>query len=698
MKLRNTIQFKLLLPIVLLLLVAAACIGAVSLYVFDTNNRQSELGAQALQASHHAHNANQVVGKIDTLVQETLDMVSIKSEAHLRTRFESFAAELNVTLNALRATSQEPEILEQISSLESETNIWIKNVRLLLGLDKSNQIPTRFAFSKQTQKIASKSLEISMLTEDVVQNHSENSRNEFKNGLLMVAALTLGLLATITIYLFSRIKSIGVSMTNLASSMTEIVDGNLDLAVQGQDRKDEVGQMARNLSKFASDLSELDHVKKEKFLLSHDVLTGLANRRLFTERLEQELMDHANRGNLIVALIDLDNFKFINDTMGHDAGDALLVELSNRFQKIADRCNGLVARFGGDEFAMIARTGTSYQNAEELGEFLLSKIAIRFQFNSNLIQPGCSIGFANVEDLETPVISDALKAADVALYEAKASGKARFQVYDESIKALHIRQQNLAENLKSAIRGGEINASYQPKICLNTGAMVGVEALARWQMNGEWIEPEEFVTIAERTGLIRSMDMQVLKSAAEFSVEVYGKTGERLAISSNMSAQHFLSEDIVSNVQKILKQTGLPPSYYTLEITENSAVENWDAVVSTLAKLRMLGIKISIDDFGTGYSSLSYLQRFKFDEIKIDKEFVNRVDENDDSLFLFSSIINMAKGLGSKIVVEGIETSQQGIFAKQAGGHIGQGFLFGKPLSRTDALAYVERIELSAVA
>jgi len=439
MKLRNSIKYRLLEPIILLVIIATISIGTVAFYAYEANIKQNEIGARAVKSSNHAQTANQIVGKLDKLVQETLDMVMIKSKTEIFINYDILQRQLTRTIEKLETSKNNEMIQDKIFAFEKEAQAWLKNARILLGIDPSTKIPTRFAFTTQTKIITAKASKISTAAENIVNNHSSNSHDEFQSELVLVSALTIGILSLITMLLLARTKSFGTSMSSLSDSMAKIVEGKFNLTVKNQDRQDEVGKMARHLSKFAKDLSQLDVVKKEKFLLSHDTLTGLANRSLFSERLEKDLKsDHS--GELIIALIDLDNFKLINDNMGHDAGDALLTEVAARLNVVINKNNGLVARFGGDEFAIIAYQNDSFRTPEELGEIIMSEMAIKFQYNSNVISPSCSIGFITTKTVDSKEIPTVLKAADVTLYEAKAAGKSCFQVYNNKIKALHERQ------------------------------------------------------------------------------------------------------------------------------------------------------------------------------------------------------------------------------------------------------------------
>ena len=392
---------------------------------------------------------------------------------------------------------------------------------------------------------------------------------------------------------------------------------------------------------------------------------------------------------MIVGAIDLDDFKTVNDTLGHAAGDALLTEVANRLARVIEQAGGLVARLGGDEFAFIVRLGGCFTSAAAVGEAIQTALADAFSYEQNILQPNCSIGIAKAGDIGTATSNEVLKAADASLYAAKAAGKNTVRYFNDDIRASLWRRTLIARRLPDAVRNDGIRAALQPKVCIRTGTFQGFEALARWRLDDEEIPPLEFTRIAEEIGMIRGVDMAVLRSAAAFSIEQEAQTGREVPFSTNISALNFRSSGLAEAVLDILWQTKLPPERLTLEVTESTAVENWQAVQKVASILRNSGVRISLDDFGTGYSSLSYLRRFGFEEIKIDRDFITDIVDDEETRFLFESIVDMAIGLGKKIVVEGIETQEQARIVSDKASVMGQGYLYSKPLELEQAAAYL---------
>lgn len=428
--------------------------------------------------------------------------------------------------------------------------------------------------------------------------------------------------------------------------------------------------------------------EKEKFLLSHDTLTGLPNRKLFNDYLAKAMSGGMN-ANLNAALIDLDEFKAVNDTMGHAAGDALLVEVASRLEDALRHLDGIVARLGGDEFALVWMTVGCSSEAEFVAKDILKVMAAPLEFEQWEIRPKCSIGIATWGNTGSGDPSDFLKCADAALYVAKGRGKNTYQLYDQAIDASIHRKNDMASQLPHSIDEGELRIVMQPKVLLRDGSFKGFETLSRWRFNGEEISPEEFVKVAESTGSVQSLDLQILREAALFSTQMERETAVEVPFSVNLSAKSFCSGTLLEGIQDVLFETGLPPARLTLEITETAAIENWKLVQTVLSSLREFGVRTSLDDFGTGYSSLVYLLRMKFDEIKIDREFVRDIEPENENHKLLRHLSEMAESLGIDLVIEGIETAQQVELIRGNPRHVGQGFYFSKPLEMDEAKEFI---------
>lgn len=429
-----------------------------------------------------------------------------------------------------------------------------------------------------------------------------------------------------------------------------------------------------------------DQKKFEKELTHqafHDALTGLPNRALFLDRLEQRL-HVAQREKLFVAVmfLDLDNFKNINDSLGHDAGDQLLIQVAERVRRIL-RPGDTFARLGGDEFTVLLEGVGSIDEATVTAQRMIEALEMPFSILDRQVFATASLGIA----ISTGRGEDAnclLRDADTAMYQAKNNGKSSYVVFDRSMNAAAIERLELEADLRMAIDKNEFVLHYQPIVDIVTSDLREVEALVRWQHPTRGlIPPLKFIPIAEETGLILALGNWVMEQACGQLAE--WKTSfpayENLVLSVNVSSLQFQQPGFVGRVAQILENAGLKGSSLKIEITESLMLTNLDASKRVMEDLRALGIAIAIDDFGTGYSSMSYLSRLPIDTLKIDRAFVEMVGKEGPSDGIVRAIISMARSLGMSVTSEGIETATQLEALEQFGCDLGQGFLFAKPMS-----------------
>jgi diguanylate cyclase (GGDEF)-like protein len=430
---------------------------------------------------------------------------------------------------------------------------------------------------------------------------------------------------------------------------------------------------------------------KERFLLSHDTLTGLPNRKVFNEHLGKTFNTHECT-SMTAMIVDLDDFKIVNDSMGHAAGDALLVKVAQRLTGATQEVDAMVARLGGDEFAVFWASEIEDQKASAVAERILESVVKTVEFESWKFKPKCSIGVAVMKRRELTSPSDLLKSADAALYVAKGKGKNTYQIYDHAIDATVRRRNEIAAVLPDSIRDGDIRVVFQPQVCLHDGVFHGFEALARWRYDGQDIPPDEFIEIAEGAGVIEFLDLYVLEHAMRHSRWLEAQTGMPVPISVNLSVKSCQSPRLVEEIQDMLWSAGFPAEQLTLEVTETSLIEHLSVVQSTLRVLRALGVRTSLDDFGTGYSSLSHFTQMEFDEVKIDREFVRDIAEGNDNHTLMTHLSDMFSALDIDLVIEGIETQTQIELVRGKGHRVGQGYFFSKPLSQEETVQYLTRM------
>ncbi len=411
----------------------------------------------------------------------------------------------------------------------------------------------------------------------------------------------------------------------------------------------------------------------------HDPLTGLPNRVLFLDRLTNALSRDA--AEVAVVLLDIDNFKLVNDSLGHGAGDELLMQIAPRLQK-ALRPADTIARFGGDEFAVLLERINDERAAAILAERIVAAFEAPFELNAGEHFAKASVGIAIAGDSgRTPAAL--IRDADAALYEAKGRGRARFEVFDRAMRARTVRRLSVENDLRRALEREELRVEYQPVVSVRDGSIASAEALVRWQHPERGlIAPADFIPVAEESGMIEPIGRWVLQRAcAQAAIWQESRPDSRpLGISVNLSVRQFMQRDFETTVASVLEATGIEPSSLCLEITESVLMREPEAVSETLRRLARLGARFVLDDFGTGYSSLAYLGGLPIDGLKVDRSFVRSLGRNERTTAITTAIVRMAQALSIEVIAEGVEDERQLDALRDLGCELAQGFYFHRPL------------------
>jgi diguanylate cyclase (GGDEF)-like protein/PAS domain S-box-containing protein len=416
-----------------------------------------------------------------------------------------------------------------------------------------------------------------------------------------------------------------------------------------------------------------------QYLATHDELTGLPNRTLFGELLEHAI-ETAKRYDRRcgVLFIDLDRFKIVNDSLGHEAGDLLLQEVATRLRQCV-RKSGVVARLGGDEFVVLLEELPHVDAAAEVARRILGSMHGPFTIMGHECRVTVSIGIATYP-IDAHDATALMKHADMAMYLAKEEGKNNFQFYSADMSPMSVEHLELEVRLANALQRNEFSLQYQPRVDIASGAVVGAEALLRW-WNADLgtVSPAHFIPLAEDTGLIVAIGKWVIRTACEQNVAWQKRGLPTMIMSVNLSPRQFKDAALLGDISDILAETGMSPELLELEITETMIMHHVDIAAEKAAAIKTLGVKLAIDDFGTGYSSLSQLKRFPIDTLKIDRAFVRDIPQSEDDTAITKAVVSLGKALGVRIVAEGVETAAQYHFLRDNGCDEIQGFYFSRP-------------------
>lgn len=438
--------------------------------------------------------------------------------------------------------------------------------------------------------------------------------------------------------------------------------------------------LAYGITALRAEAARKRYAQQLEYQANYDVLTGLANRNLLSDRLQQAILSAHRSGRMVAVLLhDLDHFKVINDSLGHAAGDALLQAIAGRLRS-SIRETDTVARLGGDEFVIVIPDMMKVEDAAAVSCKVLDALSQPFNIENQEMYISASIGISFYpQDGDHEEIL--LKNVDLAMYRAKHKGRGNFCFYTEEMNARNRERQGMESELHHALKCEEFLLHYQPKVDLRTGEVVGAEALIRWQHRERgMISPEKFIPLSEETGLILPIGAWAMKTACGQNRAWQDARLPPISIAVNLSARQFRHHDLVGLVRQVLQETGLEPQYLELELTESVIMQEAEEAISTLLELKALGVQLSLDDFGTGYSSLSYLRKFPLDNLKIDRSFVKGITSNPHDTTIVKTVITLAHSLNLKVIAEGVETEEQLAFLQAHDCDEMQGYLFSKPL------------------
>lgn len=505
-------------------------------------------------------------------------------------------------------------------------------------------------------------------------------------------------IATLFVVLISSYMLAGYivkPVQNILRKVNDISNGNFDIDMK-IGRSDELGSLDEHINKMSRNLQASNrelHAKNQQILYQayHDPLTNLPNRRLFTETLLQVLAtDHDEEHQAAVMFVDLDRFKNINDSLGHNIGDALLLQVAVRLCGVLQD-QAQIYRVGGDEFTILLSHVRERQEATTIAQTVIHALATPFSVDGYelYVSPSIGISFYPADGSTMDIL---VKNADTAMYIAKDCGGNTYRVYDPVMNESAVEQMTLESQLRKAIERDELRMYYQPKYDLRSGRISGMEALVRWyHQDRGFISPGKFIPLAEESGLIAPIGEWILNAVCKQNKAWQDAGYQPMRVAVNLSPRQFQHHNLIRTVTRVLEETGLSPEWLEIEITENVLLHNTEEILATLQTLKEMGIHISIDDFGTGFSSLNYLKRFPIDSLKIDQSFVRDITVPSANKEIISAVIRLGHSLQLNVIAEGVENEEELDFLRNEECDQIQGYLFSRPLPVEEFEALMER-------
>ena len=505
-----------------------------------------------------------------------------------------------------------------------------------------------------------------------------------RHGIAIAALLSLLVVLAAVMVLLAQ-RTLVRPVRQLAEAAREIESGNFTVSVPDSRRHDEVGELMRGFRRMSESIAR--HDRDIRRMAYTDALTGLHNRVAFREILDQRVEANGVGGHMALLFADIDNFKRVNDTLGHDAGDEVLVQFAERIRDVVERHapSAVVARFGGDEFVVLLPVPAGadvHEVAGQLGGILVEELGRPLMVAERPVFLGLSIGVTLFPD-DASSAALLMKNGDIAMYQAKVAGKNCHRFYSRAMDQAVERRVRMEQDLRGAWERGELSVVYQPLFNMADNRLVGAEALLRWRHPTQgMVAPSVFIDVAEQSGLIESLGVAVLTTACKEAAGWQERAGpDGMFVSVNVSPRQLRSGDLAQQVEDVRSQTSLPATRLHLELTETAVLGDELRTDRPLARLRAAGVRIWLDDFGTGFSGLSHLRRIPIDGVKSDRSFIADVLRDPDDLALTTAIIAMARSLGMTVVAEGVEREGQYELLRERGCDLAQGYWLGHPVS-----------------
>ena len=679
----GSLRVSIFLPLAMLLIIGSSAMFWISETARNSHEYAEIHQQQVTKALEVVVSAKTSITAFDNYINEVTAFDRIISQSEIA---ENFTALRGSVLSDLRELTSHVEMgvdPKTLSSLEASAIEWVNDAEIVLGLRRSNRIPTSEKLLVQKNDIQATMSSVYAQARLFEERAMTENRSQFRDHMTAAQISLIVLMIAGGLVAFYRANHLASALQRLSSDMTRIRKGQFDFEVEDATRKDEIGEMARNVASFSRDLQELTATKEHiEYLALHDPLTGLRNRRCMDRKLDEIRTGDYSDQELIAMHIDLDRFKIANDTHGHHAGDEILKTIAKVLVEVVSPSD-LIFRVGGDEFLVLSWENATLEKASHLADSIIRGASVPVLYNGSELQVSASIGVAFLSQSEhDPEVL--LSNADLALYDAKAAGRSIFKISSKAQRIQRERQRATLKQLKRGLAEQELIVHFQPQIDVSTNQVIGMEALLRWQHPERGtLSPIHFLDLAMESGLGDELTTVCIQQSIEAL-----KTWRSLAIdvprvSINLAANQLRNPDLIEELNQRVCDGGLTSDDLSIEIVESVLFgDREDLAISQVKRLRDLGYKIELDDFGTGHASISNLTRFKVDRIKIDRMFVSNIDSNHDKHTIVAALIDLAKKLDIECLAEGIESRAERDELVLLGCPQFQGYLFSRPQPR----------------
>ena len=676
----GSLRVSIFLPLGLLLIIGSSAMFWISETARSSHEHAEIHQQQVTTALETVVSTRASIAEFDEYLSEVTSFDRIIPQEEISDTYTLLRSRV---LNNLRELTTHVEMgvgADTLIELELSAIKWINDAEIVLGLRRSNKVPTLENISVKKDHIQSMMSSVYDQARVFEERALEENRSQFREHMTAAQIALIALLIVGGLVAFYHANHLASALQRLSADMARIRRGQFDFEVEDASRKDEIGDMARNVASFSRDLQELTATKEHvEYLALHDPLTGLRNRRCMDRQLDKIRNANNLDQDLMAMHIDLDRFKIANDTHGHHAGDEILKAIAKVLMREVSPTD-LLFRVGGDEFLVLSWENTTQEKASKLAESIIRGASEPIAYKGAELQVNASIGVAFYSESERdPEVL--LSNADLALYDAKAAGRGLFKFSSKAQRIQRERQRATLEQLKRGLSQHELIVHFQPQIDVSTNSIVGMEALIRWDHPERGLlAPIHFLDIAMESGL----GDELTTLCIEQSIEAL-KTWRKLAIevprvSINLAADQLRNPDLIEELNQRVCDGGLSSADISIEIVESVLFGGHeDLAISQVKRLRDLGYQIELDDFGTGHASISNLTRFKVDRIKIDRMFVSDIDTNKDKHTIVEALTDLARKLDIECLAEGVETRHERDELVSLGCTQFQGYLFSRP-------------------